>query len=76
MISVILDHLEIFGLNLDTSTFFFLCHHRNGPSLYYERGFWGFIEPPTPYIRTFSVHKFLTMPDRWVIPFFGPKLLF
>ena len=28
-----------------------------GPSLYYVRVFWGFLEPPTPYVRTFSLHK-------------------
>ena len=25
--------------------------------IYYARVFWGFLEPPTPYVTTFSVHK-------------------
>ena len=28
-----------------------------GPSLYYVRVFLGFLEPPTPCVRTFSLHK-------------------
>ena len=28
-----------------------------GPSLYYVRVFWGFLEPPTPYVATFIWHK-------------------
>ena len=28
-----------------------------GPFLYYVRVFRGFLEPPTPYVRTFSLHE-------------------
>ena len=28
-----------------------------GAFIYYVKVFWGFLEPPTPYIRTFSSHK-------------------
>ena len=36
-----------------------------GPSLYYVRVFWLFLNPPTPYIRTISVIKMVPSTKFW-----------